>query len=191
MNHTPRNTRPTTRRSSKGLTTLAAALLLALTVGACGDGGSEMTATKKDRTESSSTPSPRDSEPTDEPTEEPTAVPTEEPGEPADGTPLAELVEETQGFVAQQLEQFSDTYSDMTVTGSGTDTIVYSYTYAKRADATSTAQAIEAQVGSLQSTLDAQVFPAMREAGIASPKATYIYKNTDGSVIWEKTFSPS
>lgn len=181
------------RSAARTFASLATAALLTVTLGACGDDKSDVKVTEKERTTlTPKSPEPTETTETDPPTTTSTDSPEPEPEPSTSGdTPLAELVAGAQSAVDSQLAQYPDTYSAMSVEADEPDTIIYSYTYKNVMDASATASTMDKQAGTLQSTLDSQVFPAMKQAGIASPKATYIYKNSDGSVIWERTFSPS
>lgn len=107
------------------------------------------------------------------------------------GDALTDYVNDAQASVPQLKKSFSSMYSDITITGSGASTLVYTYTYKKAVDPGTARASIEKIKGTLQKTCDAQVFPEMESRGISSPKVTYTYLNSDGSKIWAHTFTPS
>ena len=83
-------------------------------------------------------------------------------------------------------------FSDITVEAVGSDTAVFTYTYADVMDAGATASNLDDLAQTLQDGCDESVFPAMTGAGVeGEPHVTYTYLNSDGSEIWTKTFSPS
>ncbi|MDR1767512.1 MAG: DUF4854 domain-containing protein [Propionibacteriaceae bacterium] len=105
--------------------------------------------------------------------------------------PIEQVVDSVQSSIPDLKAQYADTYSDITITASGSDTIVYTYTYKDAVDAAATATTLDGQKDTLQSTCDEQVFPAMKQAGVTAPKAQYVFLNPDGSQVWTNTFSAS
>lgn len=104
---------------------------------------------------------------------------------------LEQAVAAAQSGIPQLKEQLAGTYSDITITASGSDTMVYTFTYQEAVDVAVATEALDGQAASLQQAVDEQVFPAMTKVGIAAPKVVYTYLNPDGTQVWSRTFEPT
>lgn len=83
-------------------------------------------------------------------------------------------------------------YSEASVEASPPSMIVYSYTYLNQVDGLATAAFFDTAIPEFQSALDSSVFPAMASMGVTGTlRATYIYYNADGSLVWQYTFTQS
>ena len=81
-------------------------------------------------------------------------------------------------------------YSEVTIEAEDPGTIVYTYVYAAPMDAAASAAQFETMVPELQDLCEQNVFPAMESFGIEGAKnAHFVYLNSDGSPIWEKSFA--
>lgn len=88
------------------------------------------------------------------------------------------------------LEQTKDIYSDVTVETKAPSTIIFIYVYISPVDPAAGADYFNGKLTDFQDICDNQVFPAMDQAGIKGTKHVhYIYKNPDGSTIWENDFA--
>lgn len=164
---------------ARGVTAVAALFVLT-TLGAC-------TATPE-----AGTTTPATTESSTDAT--PTVAASDEATDGEDGTQRAALeavIQVAQPQLDSLAESMSDTYSSIELVAEGDDTISYVYTYVDMLDAEATAEQFDAQVETLQSGVDGQVFPAMQQAGIANPKVRYTYLNADGTEIWTHVFEPS
>ncbi len=104
---------------------------------------------------------------------------------------LDEYVKLEQEMMAEQQDQFGDTFSDISITADYPSGIVYTYTYADEMDSAQTAAALDDLAEeALVAALHDDVFPLMTEYGVDSPQtATFTYLNSDGSEIWSRTYT--
>ncbi|HEX7739613.1 MAG TPA: hypothetical protein VF426_08195, partial [Marmoricola sp.] len=77
---------------------------------------------------------------------------------------LATFVKSLQQYVPQIKKQYASTYAEITVTGTGAHTLIYTYTYKKVANRASAKTGLEKTVKKLQSVCDEKVFPGMTQA---------------------------
>lgn len=83
-------------------------------------------------------------------------------------------------------------FSDIIVETEEPGSLTFTYTYAQAMDVATTASNLDGLIDQLQQSCDEQVFPAMDAAGVPDPKTiSYVYLDSDGSEIWNHTFSPS
>lgn len=88
------------------------------------------------------------------------------------------------------MEQYPGVYSDITVETKSPNTIVFTYVYAAQPDPIAAKKYFNGEVDNFQGQVDDQVFPAMENAGVTGTKhVQYVYKNPDGSTIWEHDFA--
>lgn len=81
-------------------------------------------------------------------------------------------------------------FSDITVDTEEPGTLIFTYTYAEAMDVATTASNLDGVVDQLQQSCDEQVFPAMESAGVTGEKSVvYIYLDSNGSEIWNHSFS--
>jgi len=96
------------------------------------------------------------------------------------------MVAAAQTTAVDTLQKNSATYSNVTITGEGDHTLVYTYTYKNALDAAKCKAALEAQAPALKSAAQT-VNAALKAAGVVDPAVKFIYLNSDGSMI--DTFS--
>lgn len=154
-----------------GLVVLGAALALA----GCSSGGSDA---PEDGTASSGSAVQEQA---------PEQAPEEEVAE--DSGALDAFVAEQQAAIPAVMDASPGTYSEVRIEGVAPSTIVFTYVYAEAVDAAAAAEYLDGMVETLQAACDSQVFPAMTDAGLTGPQATYTYLNPDGSEIWTHTFT--
>ncbi len=88
------------------------------------------------------------------------------------------------------LEQNKAVYSDASVETKAPGTIIFTYVYVAKVDPAAGTAYFDGKISDFQKICDDQVFPAMEKAGVKGPKhVQYVYKNPDGSTIWEKDFA--
>lgn len=88
------------------------------------------------------------------------------------------------------LEQYPGVYSDISVETKSPNTIIFTYVYAAQPDPVAAKKYFDGEVDNFQGQVDDQVFPAMENAGVTGSKhVRYVYKNPDGSTIWEHDFT--
>jgi hypothetical protein len=77
---------------------------------------------------------------------------------------------------------------EATITAEG-DTVIYTYRYLEPvADVEATKAALEGQTSTLRSVANLAL-TEMRNFGVESPVIRYVYRNSDGSEIWQVEFS--
>lgn len=106
-----------------------------------------------------------------------------------DSGTLDAFVAEQQAAIPAVMDASPGTYSEVRIEGVAPSTVVFTYVYAEAVDATAAAEYLDGMVETLQAACDSQVFPAMTDAGLTDPQATYTYLNPDGSEIWTHTFT--
>ena len=100
---------------------------------------------------------------------------------------LSKSIQLSMDQMVKENQMFSDTYSSITVTSEGKDTLLYTYTYkdeipeeSKQVLIDSLEQQSEQLVAATK--VDAEKF----KLHIPGFKAKYIYKNNDGKILYEK-----
>lgn len=90
------------------------------------------------------------------------------------------------------METYPDLYSDAKVESALPGSIIFTFTYAQYMDPEGAEDTFGALIPELQESMDSQVFPAMRSAGVqGSLRVEYVYLNSDGSLIWAQDFRTS
>jgi hypothetical protein len=168
-----------TKTTRAGATSLTA-LVLVLSLGACGSDEPEPAATTPEATTEATTP---EAEP---------STTAEEQEDTTAADPEAAL-DEYVALEQQQLEAAGDSlaeiYSEVTVEADYPDTAVFTYTYAQQVDAKQAATELDGMAGELKELCKTAVFPAMESVGVTpNQKVTYTYNNADGSELWSRTF---
>lgn len=104
---------------------------------------------------------------------------------------LEEYVETMQAEVPTFLESFT-MYSDFRIEADPPSTLVYEYDFTDevpRGEAGDTY--MDRMRPTLQTMADTQLFPEMREHGIADPRVRFRYFDRDGEEIWSVLITPS
>lgn len=103
---------------------------------------------------------------------------------------LNKYVQAEAALAPRVLQEFDGLYSSLSVEAEGSDTAVYTYTYAEEQDKAAVAAEIKKQEADLRKTVEREVFPAMARSGVEpTQKVRFTYLNPDGSEIVTLEFS--
>ncbi|WP_062069860.1 hypothetical protein [Demequina sediminicola] len=104
---------------------------------------------------------------------------------------LADYVASEEATVPGLLEDFDGLYTDINIAAVPPSTVEYVYYYAEPIDPDAAVEYFDGAIGEIQDLCDTQVFPGMEAAGIVDPAVTYIYFDSEGTELWEHTFTSS
>jgi hypothetical protein len=106
------------------------------------------------------------------------------------GQALQAVISGAQSTLEETKKSQAETYSDITLTSEGDNTLVYTYTFKNQVDGASTKTGIDAQAAqeSFKSIADA-LWPLLKAVGVKNPAAKFVFKNADGSTITSLTYT--
>jgi len=101
---------------------------------------------------------------------------------------LKKWVADAQSGLPAEEQKYKSTYSSVTLTSEGDNTVVYTFTYVNQMDEATTKSGIDAAKSSIEPTVKNTLIPSLKSFGVKNPVAKYVYLNADGSVIDTLTY---